>query len=131
MERDQFPPTSHCVMDLTFISALSTNAFGFILHLRVFFLSLPLALSSFFSSWSQIKMAKLWINFPSGAWEAKEILILENDGVFYPTEVMVLISFHIISVIYFIYLFFAPVVKDLLLKFVCGKKKKKTYVQLH
>lgn len=36
MDGDQFSPTSHCVMDVTFISALSTNAFGFILHLRFF-----------------------------------------------------------------------------------------------
>lgn len=77
MERDQFPPTSHCVMDLTSISALSTNAFGFILHLRFF----PL-LYSFMASWSQIKMVKLWINFFGRALEAKEILILESDGVF-------------------------------------------------
>lgn len=26
MERDQFPPTLHCVIDLTFIAALSANA---------------------------------------------------------------------------------------------------------
>lgn len=30
------PPTSPRVMDLTFISTLSTHAFGFILHLRCF-----------------------------------------------------------------------------------------------
>lgn len=38
MEKDQFFSAFHCMMYVTSISALSTRAFGFILHLRLAFL---------------------------------------------------------------------------------------------
>lgn len=54
MKKINSPPTSHCVMDPTFISGLSTNAFGFILHLSVYRPSShpPCNSYSFIASWS-------------------------------------------------------------------------------